>query len=299
MIRRLLIALVLVTLVVALPTVAQPAQPAASRATTPADARQATASQMPPELQGVGFEQRLGESLPLDARFTDESGVAVTLGEYFDDRPVVLALVYYDCPMLCGLVLNGMASSLKAVELTPGEDFEIVVLSIDPGETPEMAMEAKTSTVERYGKADTAGGWHFLTGEEEEIRRVADAAGFTYRYDSRTDLYVHAGGLLLATADGRAARYFYGVEYPPRDVRLGLVEASDNRIGSPVDRVLLFCFQYDPSTGKYSAAVLNLIRAGGFLTLLVLGLLIGRMILRERRQRPRSDNTAKSNLGTA
>jgi protein SCO1/2 len=294
-IRRLLIALALVTLAVAVPAAAQPAQPAATRSS----GNPATASQMPAELQGVGFEQRLGEALPLDARFTDESGSAVTLGQYFDERPVILALVYYECPMLCGLVLNGMASSLKAVELTPGEDFEIVVLSIDPGETPAMAMEAKTSTVERYGKLETAKGWHFLTGDEDEIRRVADAAGFTYRYDARTDLYVHAGGLLLATADGRAARYFYGVEYPPRDVRLGLVEASDNRIGSPVDRVLLFCFQYDPSTGKYSAAVLNLIRAGGFLTLLVLGVLIGRMILRERRQNPRTDNSAKSNLGTA
>lgn len=266
---------------------AQPGSP------SPATGSPNSANQLPAQLEGVGFDQRLGEALPLDAIFRDETGAEVMLGQYFGEKPVMMALVYYECPMLCGLVLSGISSTLKPLSFVPGEDFDIVVVSIDPNETPALAAKSKEDTLVRYGHPDTAAGWHFLTGDETSIKRLADAVGFRYRYDEATDLYIHAGGILLATADGRTSRYFYGVEYAPRDVRLGLVEASDNQIGSAVDQVLLFCFRYDPSTGKYSAAVLNLMRALAVLTMSVLAILIVRMVIRERRSK------AKSNLGTA
>ncbi|MCB1054877.1 MAG: SCO family protein [Acidobacteria bacterium] len=265
---------------------AQPGSPAPTASPT-------TASQLPAQLEGVGIDQNLGAELPLDATFRDETGAEVTLGQYFGEKPVMMALVYYECPMLCGLVLSGIASTLKPLDFVPGKEFDVVVVSIDPKETPELAATTKASTIERYGHPETADGWHFLTGDEDQIRRLADAVGFHYRYDPATDLFIHAGGIFLATADGHTSRYFYGVEYPPRDVRLGLVEASDNQIGSAVDQVLLFCFRYDPTTGKYSAAVLNLMRAIAVLTLSVLAILIVRMVIRERR------SNAKSNVGTA
>ncbi len=247
---------------------------------------------VPESFQGIGFDQRLGEELPLDAVFVDEAGREVRLGTYFGSRPVILALVYYECPMLCTLVLDGLARSLKAVDFDPGTDFDVVVVSFDPGETPEMAAAAKRKTVSRYGRLDTAAAWHFLTGDGSSIDRLTEAAGFRYRYFEETDEYSHAGGVVLVTAEGKISRYAFGIEYAPRDLRLALVEASENRIGTAVDQLLLFCFHYDPATGKYSAAVMNLVRAGGILTLLALGL---SFVLMTRRRR---SEMVQSSLGT-
>ena len=237
---------------------------------------------LPDNLRDVGFDQRLGEALPLDTTFLDEAGKEVRFGDYFGSRPVILAFVYYECPMLCSLVLDGISRTLKGVSFDPGSDFDVVAVSFDPGETPELAAAAKETTLIRYGRPETAGGWHFLTGSESSIRQLTEAAGFRYRYVEETDEYAHAGGIVVATADGKVSRYAFGVDYAPRDVRLALVEASDNRIGSAVDQFLLFCFHYDPATGKYSAAVLNLVRAGGIVTLLSLGLALGLMSRRRR-----------------
>jgi protein SCO1/2 len=241
-----------------------------------------TSAAVPENLQGVSFEQRLGEPLPLDAPFVDEVGEPVLLGRYFGQRPVVLALVYYDCPMLCTLVLNGTASALKGMTLKPGEDFDIVVVSFDATETAQQAAAAKALLLERYGKPETAAGFHFLTGSQESITRLTEAVGFRFRRVEGSDEFAHAAGLVVATVDGKAARYLYGVEYPPRDLRLALVEASENRIGSAVDQLLLYCYRYDPSTGRYSAAVMNLVRAGGGLTVLLLGVFIFVMLRRDK-----------------
>jgi protein SCO1/2 len=253
----------------------------------------AAARQLPAELEAVKFEQRMGSQLPLDARFVDEAGLPVRLGQYFGERPVVLSLVYYECPMLCQLTLSGLATSLKPVDFNAGEEFEVVVLSIDEGETPEMAAVAKDVALKRYGREATAAGWHFLTGEAEEIRRVAEAVGFNFRYDPETDQYAHSAGLVLVTPEGKASRYLFGIEYAPRDVRLGLVEASQDRIGSAIDQVLLFCLHYDPSTGKYSTAILNLTRVAGAITVLTLALFVIALLRREKSQ------PAHGTLGTA
>lgn len=240
---------------------------------------------VPEPLKEVGFDQRLGEVIPLDAAFLDDHGQPVKLGDYLGTRPVVLVPVYYQCPMLCQLVLNGVASSLKAVTFDAGQEFSVVAVSIDPDETPEIAAAAKEKAVSRYGRPQTADGWHFLTGTPESIRRFTEAIGFRYTYDPKLDQFAHAAGIVIATPDGRAARYFYGVEYPARDLRLGLIEAADNKIGTVADQLLLFCFHYDPSVGKYSTAVVNLVRAGGVVTLLVLGLVIAAFLRREKNQR--------------
>lgn len=223
-------------------------------------------AEVPEGLREVGIEQRLDQPIPLDLTFRDEAGDSVRLGQYFDQRPVVLALVYYECPMLCTLVLNGLVSSLKAVALDAGEDFDVVAVSIDPGETPAMAAAKKEVYLHAYRRPAAAAGWHFLTGEEPAIRALADAVGFRYRYDEASGEYAHAAGVTVLTPAGRIARYFFGVEYAPRDLRLGLVEAAASRIGTAVDQLMLFCFRYDPATGRYSAAVLNLVRLGGILT---------------------------------
>ncbi len=257
-------------------------QPAAAQGLGTRDAGGQSSNILPENLQDVGFDQRLGEPLPLDATFLDESGNSVRLGSYFGERPVILALVYYECPMLCTLVLDGVSRALKGVTFEPGSEFDVVAVSFDPGETPAMAAAAKEETLSRYGGSDTARGWHFLTGNEDSIRQLTEAAGFRYRYDEKTDEYAHVGGIVVATSSGEISRYAFGVDYAPRDVRLALVEASENRIGSAVDQFLLFCFHYDPATGKYSAAVLNLVRAGGIVTLLSLGLAMGLMTRRRR-----------------
>ena len=219
---------------------------------------------LPGALAGVGIDQKLDYQVPLNLRFTDEYGATVPLSTYFHgQKPVILALVYYRCPMLCTQILNGLESSLKAVSFNPGQDFEVVAVSFDPKDTWQIAGAKKQMYVKRYGRANTANGWHFLTGDEANIKALTDAVGFHYKYDPKTDQFAHASGIMIATPDGRLSRYFYGVEYAPRDVRLGLVEASRNKIGSPVDEILLFCYHYDPSTGKYGALVMRMVRVAG------------------------------------
>lgn len=217
-------------------------------------------------LAGIDVQQKLGATLPMDARFRDETGREVTLDELIADRPVVIAPVYYECPMLCTLVLEGFVKALRPLGFVPGKEFDVIVVSFDPGETSELAARKKAAYLDLYGKEETAGGWYFLTGTETEIRRVTDAIGFRYVYDAERDEYAHAASIVLATPEGKLARYFFGVEYSTRDLRLGLVEAAAGKIGSVVDQFLLYCYHYDPSTGRYSAAVLNLVRLGGVAT---------------------------------
>jgi protein SCO1/2 len=235
----------------------------------------------------VSIEQKLNEQVPLDLTFRDESGQTVTLRQYFGKKPVLLTLVYYECPSLCGLVLQGLLKSLRVINYTPGEQFEIVTVSISPIETPELAAAKKANFLKEYGREEAAAGWHWLTGDEKNIRALADAVGFRYVYDPKTKQYAHAAGIMLLTPSGKISRYFYGIEYSPRDLRLGIIDASQGKVGSLVEKVILFCYQYDPTTGKYGLLVVRLIQLGGLLTLLVLGGFIGTMFYRERMSRTR------------
>jgi protein SCO1/2 len=225
------------------------------------------ASVLPPGLRDVGLDQKLNAQVPLDLQFRDETGRELPLSSYFGTRPVILALVYYQCPMLCTQILNGLVISLRGMSLESGRDFEVVSVSIDPTETPELAARKKAEYVRRYAKSPL--GWHFLTGAEPQIKELAHAAGFRYAYDPKTKQFAHASAIMVLTPTGKLSRYFYGIEYPPRDLRLGLVEASANKIGTPVDQLLLYCYHYDPGTGKYSAIVMNIVRLAGALTLLI------------------------------
>ena len=245
------------------------------------------ASVLPPGLRNVSLEQRLNQQVPLDLSFRDDNGSQMPLSSYFGGTPVILALVYYQCPMLCTQILNGLVISLRGMSLVSGRDFEVVAVSIDPTETPALAARKKAEYLRRYAKSST--GWHFLTGAEPQIRQLAEAIGFRYAYDPRTRQYAHASAIMVLTPGGRLSRYFYGIEYAPRDVRLGLVEASENKIGSPADQLLLYCYHYDPSTGKYSAIVMNIVRLAGALTLLIFGsllILMWRRDLRRSRRAP-------------
>jgi protein SCO1/2 len=237
-------------------------------------------------LAEVGIDQRLDQQVPLDLVFRDESGAAVELGRFFGRRPVVLALVYYECPMLCTLVLKGLLSSLRALSFDVGKEFDVVTVSFDPGETPALAAAKKENVLAEYRRPGAAGGWHFLTGEARSIERLAAAVGFRYRYDAASDEYAHAAAIMVLTPAGRLARYFYGVEYAPRDLRFGLIEAAAERIGTPVDQLLLYCYRYDPSTGRYSAAVMNVVRLGGLATVLGLGAFMLVLWRREARAYP-------------
>src|SRR5271169_2648933 len=230
------------------------------------------ASVLPPGLRNVSLEQKLNQQVPLDLSFRDDAGRQLPLSSYFGGKPVILALVYYQCPMLCTQILNGLVMSLRGMSLESGRDFEVVAVSIDPTETPDLAARKKAEYPPRYAK--TPAGWHFLTGAEPQIRQLAEAVGFRYAYDARTKQYAHASAIMVLTPGGRLSRYFYGIEYAPRDLRLGLVEASENKIGSPADQLLLYCYHYDPSTGKYSAIVMNIVRLAGALTLLIFGYLL-------------------------
>ncbi len=218
-------------------------------------------------LRDVGIDQRLGASVALDLPFVDDEGHEVRLGDYFGKRPVLLALVYYRCPMLCSQVLDGIVRVLRGVSLVPGRDFEIVVASIDPKETPDAAHRKKASCVAEYGRESGSSGWHFLVGKEESIRQLAAGAGFRYVYDPASNEYAHASGFFVLTPKGVLSRYFYGLEHSASDLRLALVESSEERIGSLVDQVLLLCFHYDPTAGRYGFAILNAIRAVGLLTI--------------------------------
>lgn len=230
----------------------------------------------------VGFDQKLGDSVPLDVELVDEHGAKVKLGDYFGSKPVVLLFVYYKCPMLCTQVLNGFVHAARVVTLDPGDDFEIVTVSIHPREDPALATEKKARYVAEYARPSAERGWHFLTGNEDSIRRLTQSAGFRYVYLSDIDEYAHASGFVVLTPEARIARYFYGVEFSSRDLRLALVEASSGRIGSLVDQVLLLCYHYDPTTGKYGLVIMNLIRFLGILTVAVLGAFMWTMLRRER-----------------
>ena len=249
---------------------AQPGQPAPAQPSAMRDPN-SPAAPLPAALAGVSIDQRLNAPIPLDLKFRDEAGRSLPLSTYFHGKPVLLALVYYRCPMLCTQILNGVETSLKAVSLNPGQDFEVVSVSFDPKDTIENAAGKRKMILQRYGRPGTANGWHFLTGDEAEIRALTEAAGYHYRYDPKTEQFAHASAIMLLTPEGRLSRYFYGVEYAPRDLRLGLVEASANKIGSPVDQFLLFCFHYDPATGKYGAIAMNMVRGTGALFVLLGG----------------------------
>jgi protein SCO1 len=241
------------------------------------------ASNVPPQFKDVTFKQQLGKKLPLDVRFKDEAGQSVALGDYFGKKPVVLAFVYYQCPMLCTQVMNGISSALKVLPYTAGQQFDIVLISFDPRDTPEAANAKKRAHLDHWAAKSTASGWHFLTGDDAAIAQVTAAAGFTYQWDAQTQQFAHVSGVLVATADGTLSRYFYGVEFSPKDLRLALVDSSNGRVGSVVDELLLYCYQYDPSHGKYGAAFMNIMRLGGVLTMIFIGGFILMMRRRETR----------------
>jgi protein SCO1/2 len=246
-----------------------------------------TEEHQPPDvLREVGWDQRLGEPVPLDLTFRDEAGNTVRFGDYLGQKPLILTLNYYECPMLCPLVLDGLLRALRALPFTIGDQFNVVTVSIDPGEAPALAAAKKAHYGRGYGRDGAAAGWHFLTGEETSIRQLTQAVGFRYAYDAAKDQYAHAAGIVVLTPQGRVARYFYGIEFSPRDVRLALIEAAAGTIGSPIDQFLLYCYQYDAATGGYTLAVRRVLRLAGLGTVLGLG---GFMLVMFRRERsPRS-----------
>jgi protein SCO1/2 len=247
------------------------AQPGASSAT------------MPAALREIGFDQNLNQQLPLDAQFVDEQGQTIRIGQYFGKKPVVLAFVYYECPMLCTQVLGALTSTLRTLSLTPGKDYEVVLVSFDPREKPAQAKKKKIEYMQRFARPAAEGGWHFLTGEQPEITRLTKAAGFRYVWDEQTQQFAHPTGIIVVTPDGRPARYLFGVEYGPRDVRLAIVEASEGRVGSAVDNLLLFCYHYDPMTGRYGFVIMRVLRIAGVATVLLIGTFIFLMVRREKR----------------
>jgi protein SCO1/2 len=236
----------------------------------------------PPILREVSIAQRLNEPIPPDIIFRDEDGRAVHLGDYFGKKPIVLSLVYFDCPALCTEVLNGELRTMKAISLDLGKDFDAITISFEPKDMPALAKAKRDVYAGQYGRPGAARNWHFLTGEQASIDALTQAAGFHYAYDSASRQYAHAAAILVLTPHGRIARYFYGVTYPARDFRLGLVEASEGKIGTPTDHALLYCYQYDPMTGKYGLIVMNVVRGAGLLTMLVLGIFMFVMFRRER-----------------
>jgi len=233
----------------------------------------------------IGIDQKLNAQLPLDLPFLDENGREVRLGDYFGKRPVILILAYYRCPMLCDLVLNGTVKALRPVSFDIGSEFDIVTVSINPEETPELAAQKKVAYVEDYGRPGAAAGWHFLTGPQESIDQLAKTVGFRYVYDPKSGQFAHAGGIMVATTEGRISKYFYGVEYPSNDLRLGLVEASNNQIGTLADELTLLCYQYDPVTGKYGLVITRALQIAGIVTVGALGVFIAFSIRRDRRKK--------------
>jgi len=236
----------------------------------------------PPILREVSIAQRLNEPVPPEIAFRDENGKTVHLGDYFGKKPIVLSLVYFDCPALCTEVLNGELRTMKAITLDLGKDFDAITVSFEPKDTPELAKAKRDVYAGQYGRPGARESWHFLTGDQSSIDALTEAVGFHYAYDSGSRQYAHAAAIMVLTPQGHIARYFYGVQYPGRDVRLGLVEASQGKIGTPTDHALLYCYQYDPATGKYGLIVMNVVRAGGALIMLVLGIFMFVMFRRER-----------------
>ena len=228
----------------------------------------------PPGLQNVGIEQHLDEQIPADLSFRDETGKPVHLGDYFGKKPMILNLVYYNCPMLCGEVLSGLEGALRVLKFDVGKEFDVLTVSFDPRETPDMATRKKAEFLKRYGRAGAAEGWHFLTGPQESIDALTKAAGFQYQYDPKTGQFAHATAIMILTPEGKIAQYYYGVDYAPKDLRLGLIQASENKIGTLADQVLLYCYHYDPTTGKYGAIISRVLKLAGIATLLGLGILM-------------------------
>jgi protein SCO1 len=264
-----------------------PPQAAAQMTSGPASAgfkREAgpPSSQLPRALRAIGFDQNIDQHVPLDTTFRDESGASVRLGDYFGKRPVVLVFAYYDCPMLCTLVINGLSSALGVLTLVPGKDFEIVTVSFNPRDTPAAATAKKAAYLERYKQPGASESWHFLTGDESSIERLTQAAGFRYAWDADTKQFAHPSGIIVLTPDGRLARYLFGIEYGPRDLRFGIIEASSGRVGNPVDSLLLYCYHYDPMTGRYGLVIMQVMRLAGAATVLALGAFIIVMVRRER-----------------
>jgi protein SCO1 len=273
--------------------IAQP--PSAFRDKTSSPASQVN----PADLANVGIDQKLNQQVPLDLEFRDETGKTVKLGDYFmAGRPVILNLVYYTCPMLCGEELSGEASALGVLKFTPGNEYEVVSVSFNPDETPKDAAEKKQVYISRINehldhKTDGAG-WHFLTGEQPEIKKLADAVGFRYRRDPRTGQFIHAAGIMIVTPTGKIAQYYYGVEFSPKDIRLGLIEASKDKIGTLVDQVVLYCYHYDPNTGRYGAVVTNIMRLAGAATMLILGGFLIVMFRREKSEHGSNKGTGRA-----
>lgn len=254
-----------------------------------------SASTVPVPLRDIGFDQRLNERMPLDIPFLDEAGRSVRLGDFFGARPVVLVFAYFECPMLCTMSLNGLGSALNILSLEPGRDFEIVTISFNPKDTPASAREKKAQYLQRYKHPAAGGAWHFLTGGEGSIDRITDAAGFRFTWDEPTKQFAHPTGVMVLTPDGRLARYLYGIEYGPRDLRYALVEASEGRVGNPVDALLLYCFHYDPMTGRYGIAIMRAIRLASGATVLAIGGFVFLMLRRERRtQNQRTRNLERT-----
>ncbi|QHS52629.1 SCO family protein [Edaphobacter sp. 12200R-103] len=255
--------------------------------------------ELPKVLEHVGITQKLNQQLPLDAQFVDDTGKTVRLGDYFGKHPAILTLVYYNCPMLCSEELDGLAGALEMVKLTPGKDFDVIVVSIDPSETPELAAKKKAYYVKRYGRPETANGWHFLTGQKASIDRLTDATGFGYVRvpgpDGKLSQFAHASSIQVVTTDGKLAQYYLGVEYSPKDILLGLVEASGNKIGSPVANILTYCYHYDPQTNKHSLIVARVVQLGGLVTMAGLGGFMFVMFRRDIKLARENDLTKKEN----
>jgi protein SCO1 len=238
----------------------------------------------PQIFSSVGIDQHLDAQVPLGLMFKDETGKNVHLVDYFGKRPVILTLVYYQCPMLCTQVLNGLTSSVNVLKFDIGKDYDVLTVSIDPRETPEMARAKKDVYVSRYRRPTAPNGWHFLTGDQENISKLARAVGFRYAFDKKTDQFAHASGIMVLTPDGKVAQYYYGIEYSPKDLRLALIDASQHKIGNIVDEVMLFCYHYDPTTGRYNAAAIGALRVAGILTLVLLGGFIFISVKRESKE---------------
>jgi len=238
----------------------------------------------------IGLDQLLNQQLPLTLSFRDETGKMVQLGDYFGEKPVILSFAYYDCPMLCTLVINGLIRTLRTLSFSAGTEFNIVTVSFNPKDTPPMAAIKRQTSLQSYSRKGAENGWHFLTGDEKTIQQLTQAVGFRYAYDENTQQYQHPSGIMILTPDGKLSRYFYGIEYAPRDVRLGLIEASAGKIGSPVDQVLLLCFHYDPTTGKYGLVITRALQLGGLATMLALGVFMLISSRRDRRNKITGDN---------
>jgi protein SCO1 len=236
----------------------------------------------PPYLENVGINQHLDAQVPPDLPFVDDTGRTVRLGDYFGKKPLILNLVYYNCTMLCGEVLSGLTGSMKVVKFDIGHEYEVVTVSFDPKETPTIAAAKKKDYVKRYGRAGAENGWHFLTGSADSINVLTKAVGFQYQYDPKINQYAHATAIMVLTPEGRISRYFYGVDFPPKDLRMGLVEASEGKIGNTIDQVLLYCYHYNPATGRYGAIVTNILRLGAAVTILLLGGLLFVLIRLDR-----------------